>query len=51
MTVFIVSFIVFALAIAGLAIGILFGRGGLRPSCGGDSLLRRCGVCRAKEIR
>ena len=51
MTVFVVSFIVFALAIVGLAAGILVGRGGLRPSCGGDSLLRRCGGCRTKRTR
>ncbi len=51
MTVFVLSFVVFVLAIVALAAGILLGRGAPRPSCGGDSLLRPCGTCRARERR
>ncbi len=51
MIVFVFSFVVFLLAIVALAAGVLLGRGSLRPSCGGDSLLRPCGVCRARERR
>ena len=51
MTLFILSFVVFAIAIAGLALGLMLGRGPLRSSCGGDSLVRLCGICRGKERR
>ena len=51
MTVFVLSFIVFVLAIGALATGVLLGRDALHPSCGGDSLLRPCGVCRVRGQR
>lgn len=51
MSMFVISFVVFVLAIVALAAGALLGRGSLHPPCGGDSLLRPCGVCRARERR
>ena len=51
MSVFVFSFVFFVLVILALAAGVLLGRGALRPSCGGDSLVRPCGVCRARERR
>lgn len=51
MTLFILSFVVFVLAAAGLAVGLLLGRGSLRPTCGGNSVIRLCRICRAQERR
>ena len=51
MTIFILSLIVFRLALAGLGAGLLLGRNSLRSSCGGDSVVRLCGNCPAKERR
>ncbi len=51
MMVFVLSFVVVALAILGLAAGLLLGRGPLRGSCGGDAVVRICTVCRRGEQR
>lgn len=51
MTMFVLSFIIFTLAIAGLGIGVLLGRGSLRTSCGGDSVVSLCRVCRRQGRR
>ena len=45
MTVFVASFVVFSLAFAGLAVGLLAGRGGIRGSCGGLNQPGGCGLC------
>jgi hypothetical protein len=45
MTLFLLSFAVFGLAILGLATGILLGRGPLRGSCGGNAVLKSCPLC------
>jgi hypothetical protein len=45
MTVFILSFVVFALAVSGLSIGLLAGRGGIRGTCGGLNQADGCGLC------
>ncbi len=46
MMVFLLSFLIVTLAIVGLAVGLLLGRGPLRGSCGGDVVLSSCGLCR-----
>jgi hypothetical protein len=51
MTLFILSFVVFILAVVGLGAGLLLGRGSPRTSCGGNSVVRLCGICPAKERR
>ncbi len=51
MTLFLLSFAVIALAILGLAAGLLLGRGPLRGFCGGDALLTVCSLCRRKVRR
>jgi hypothetical protein len=45
--IYVISFIVFALALSGLGIGLLAGRGGIRGTCGGlnDPNGNGCGVC------
>jgi hypothetical protein len=47
MAVYVLSFVVFALALSGLSIGLLAGRGGIRGTCGGlnhpDG--QGCGAC------
>lgn len=45
MTVFILSFVVFALAVAGLSVGLVAGRGGIRGTCGGLNQAEGCGFC------
>ena len=49
MVVFVISFIVIVLAILGMAVGALAGRGPLRGSCGGiangDCKKTACGLC------
>jgi hypothetical protein len=44
---FALSFVVFALAVAGLSFGLLAGRGGIRGTCGGlnNSDGQGCGAC------
>lgn len=45
--IYVISFIVFALALSGLGIGLLAGRGGIRGTCGGlnDPGGNNCGAC------
>ncbi len=43
MSIYLVSFVVLGLAFAGLALGVLLGRGPLRGSCGG---LNNCSCAR-----
>jgi len=45
MGIFLVTFGIIFLAMAGLAIGVLVGRAPLRGSCGGDALIQMCPVC------
>ena len=47
MLVYILSFAVFALALSGLSIGVLAGRGGIRGTCGGlnNPDGQGCGAC------
>ena len=47
MTVYFLSFVVFALALGGLSIGLLAGRGGIRGTCGGlnNPDGQGCGAC------
>jgi len=49
MIAFLLSFFIFALAIAGLSIGALFGRAPLRGSCGGNTAINVCPVCTQKD--
>ncbi len=49
MTLFILTFVGFALAILGLGVGLLLGRGPLKGSCGGDAVVKVCGLCPRKE--
>jgi hypothetical protein len=45
--IYVISFIVFALALGGLGIGLLAGRGSIRGTCGGLNHPggQGCGVC------
>ena len=45
MLVYVISFVVFALAIGGLAVGLLAGRGPIRGTCGGLNNPDGCGAC------
>lgn len=49
MIVFLLTFAIITLAIIGLAIGVLVGRGPLRGSCGGDATIRMCPVCKEED--
>ena len=49
MTLFLLSFVVMALAIVALCTGVLLGRGPLRGTCGADAALDVCALCRGKE--
>jgi len=51
MTLFILSFVIFTVAITGLGVGVLFGRRSLRVSCGGDSTISACHICPRKRKR
>lgn len=51
MTVFLLSFAVILLAILGLAVGSLMGRGPLNGSCGGNAVLKSCPLCRRGDSR
>jgi hypothetical protein len=51
MTLFLLSFVVIALAILGLGAGSLLGRGPLKGSCGGNAVLKTCPLCRPGEER
>jgi hypothetical protein len=43
--VYVLSFVVFGLALAGLSVGLLAGRGGIRGTCGGLNNPDGCGAC------
>jgi len=45
MTLFLLTLAVTALAMLGLAIGMLLGRGPLKGSCGGNAVVRACPLC------
>ncbi len=45
MLVYVLSFVAFALALGGLSVGVLVGRGGIRGTCGGLNNPDGCGVC------
>ena len=45
MLVYALSFIVFTLALAGLSVGLIAGRPGIRGSCGGLNNPGGCGAC------
>ena len=53
MSIFIITFIIMAIAIIGMAIGVLLGRPAIKGSCGGLNqvgLAGSCsGVCSSKE--
>jgi hypothetical protein len=48
MTVFILSLLVFGLVVAGMAVGVMMGRGPIKGSCGGMGALgidQACDIC------
>jgi uncharacterized protein len=45
MLVYLFSFAVFVLALGGLSVGVLAGRGGIRGTCGGLNNPDGCGAC------
>jgi len=45
MLVYALSFIGFALALGGLGVGLMTGRGGIRGTCGGLNNPAGCGAC------
>mgnify|MGYP003626522882 CR=1 FL=1 len=52
METFLLTFLIFLLAVGGLAVGVLFGRAPLKGSCGGLACTKgiSCGACqRGKE--
>lgn len=49
MILFLLSFVVIALALLGLSAGALLGRRPLQGSCGGDAVLKTCPLCRSNE--
>lgn len=49
MIIFALSFLVIALAIAGLGVGTILGRGPLRGSCSGDEAISVCPICTRKD--
>jgi hypothetical protein len=51
MTLFVLSLIVFVLAIAGLGIGAMLGRKPLCGSCGGNAASKMCRFCPRKDRR
>lgn len=50
MSVFILSFIIFLLAMVGIAIGILNGRRPLKGSCGGNAVVKNCPACKNEDF-
>lgn len=46
MVEFLLIFGIIFLGMAGLAVGVLSGRGPLRGSCGGDATVQMCPVCK-----
>jgi len=53
MEIFVLTLLLFTLSIAGLAIGLLFGRAPLAGSCGNVSCLKSvtCTVCRRRRLK
>ncbi len=51
MTVFLLSFAVVGLAIIGLGVGLLLGRGPLKGTCGGNAVVSACPLCRDGDGR
>jgi hypothetical protein len=49
MLVYVLSFIGFALALGGLGIGLMTGRGAIRGTCGGLNNPEGCGACGRKS--
>ncbi len=49
MILFLLSFVVIALALLGLSAGALLDRRPLQGSCGGDAVLKTCPLCRSNE--
>lgn len=50
--IYVLSFVAFSLALAGLSVGVLAGRGAIRGTCGGLNNPEGCGACgRASEDR
>ncbi len=45
MLVYALSFLAFSLALAGLSVGLIAGRGGIRGTCGGLNNPDGCGAC------
>jgi hypothetical protein len=45
MSVYVLSFVVFALSLCGLSVGLLLGRDGIRGTCGGLNNPDGCGAC------
>lgn len=45
MLVYLLSFVAFAVALAGLGVGLIAGRGGIRGTCGGLNNSGGCGAC------
>ena len=48
MLVYVLSFAAFSVALAGLGVGLLLGRGGIRGTCGGLNNPDGCGACGRK---
>lgn len=48
---FVLGFLIIALAMAGLGLGAMLGRGPLRGSCGGDTVISVCPICTQKDER
>ncbi|MCK5546826.1 MAG: hypothetical protein KAI27_05595 [Rhodospirillaceae bacterium] len=49
MSIFLITFGMFLLVMMGLAVGVLAGRGPLKGSCGGDTMVRNCPVCKGDD--
>ncbi len=48
---FVLGFLVFVLVSAGLGLGTMLGRGPLRGSCGGDTVISICPICTQEDER
>lgn len=51
METFLLTFLIFLLAVGGLAVGVLFGRAPLKGSCGGLACTKgiSCGACQRRK--
>jgi len=49
MTTFILTFAIIFFAMMALAVGVLFGRGTFKASCGGNAVLKNCPLCKKDE--